>query len=431
MVSLQDLKEVIVSNEEFILKEIKDYVYRGDVVLPATTNKVVVFYGVRRCGKTFTLYEIFKKHPHNSLYLDFEDDRLDGFEISDFERLKKAFFELKPHLAGSRELYFLLDEVQEVPGWEKFCRRAVEREGIKVFVSGSSSKVMPGEIQTELRGRSWNIEMFPFSFVEYLQQKGIDTDNPKIFHGRESVAVKHHFIHYAKWGGFPEVCIAESEFEKRKILREYLDAIFFKDMVERYRITNVPLLDLLFDKVFSSFSTKMSLTAFYKQYHETMPFSKDILFSYYRSMRQSMLMHEVKMFAESSYKRMRNPAKIYPADIGLCRRITSADAGRLLEEIVFLELKRRGSEMFYFAGRHECDFVVKTGDAGLIPYQVCAELHDKNRGREIEGLKEACEYLSRKQGLLLTDNEDSELKIDGITITVLPVWKWILQKDKG
>jgi hypothetical protein len=428
MVSLQNLKEVIVSNEEFILKEIKEYVYRGNLVLPETANKVVVFYGVRRCGKTFTLYEIFKKHPENSLYVDFEDDRLDGFETADFERLKKAFFELKPHLANSKDLYFLLDEVQEVPGWEKFCRRAVEREGIKIFVSGSSSKVMPGEIQTELRGRSWNIEMFPFSFVEYLHQKGVDTNTSKIVHGRESVAVKHHFTHYAKWGGFPEVCFAKSEFEKRKILREYLEAMFFKDMVERYRITNVPLLDRLFDKVFTSFSTKMSLTAFYKQYHENMPFSKDILFSYYHYMQQSMLMYEVKMFAESSYKRMRNPAKIYPADIGLCRRITSADAGRLLEAIVFLEFKRRGSEVFYFSGGHECDFVVKTGDAEFIPYQVCADLHDKNREREIEGLKEACEHLGRKQGFLLTDNEEDELSIDGITISVLPAWKWILHK---
>jgi predicted AAA+ superfamily ATPase len=247
-------------------------------------------------------------------------------------------------------------------------------------------------------------------------------------HGRESIAVKHHFTHYARWGGFPEVCFAESEFEKRKILREYLDAMFFKDMVERYRITNVPLLDLLFDKVFSSFSTKLSITAFYKQYHENMPFSKDILFNYYRYMQQSMLMYEVKMFAESSYKRMRNPAKIYPADIGLCRKITSVDTGRILEAIVFLEFKRRGGEVFYFTGRHECDFVVKTGDAEFIPYQVCADLHDKNREREIEGLKEACEHLSRKQGFLLTDNEEDELSIDSIKISVLPVWKWILQK---
>lgn len=428
MVSLQNLKEVIISNEEFILKEIKGYVYRSDILLPETSNKVVFFYGVRRSGKTFTLYEIFKKHPENSLYIDFEDDRLDGFETVDFERLKKAFFELKPHLASSKEIYFLLDEVQEVPGWEKFSRRAVEREGIKVFVSGSSSKVMPGEIQTELRGRSWNIEMFPFSFAEYLQQKGVDTHSPKMLHGRESIAVKQHFTEYARWGGFPEVCFAESDFEKKKILREYLEAMFFKDMVERYRITNVPLLDLLFDKVFSSFSTKMSITAFYKQYHANMPFSKDILFNYYRYMQQSMLISEVKMFAESSYKRMRNPAKIYPADIGLCRKITSADTGRILEAVVFLEFKRQGRECFYFSNKHECDFIVKTGETEFVPYQVCTDIHEKNREREIYGLREACEYLGKKQGFLLTDNEEDELTVDGIMVTVLPVWKWILLK---
>lgn len=429
MISIQNLKEVIISNEEFIRKEIKGYVRRNNVVFPETSNKVVVFYGVRRSGKTFALYEIFKKHPESSLYMDFEDDRLSGFEMADFERLKKAFFELKPHLVHANEVCFMLDEVQEITGWEKFCRRAVEREDFKVFVSGYSSKVMPGEIQTELRGRSWNIEMLPFSFAEYLQLKGMAAGNPGALYGRARAAIRNHFAQYARWGGFPEVSTAESDFEKRKILREYLEAMFFKDLVERHRITNVPLLDALFDKVFTSFATKLSLTAFYKQYHGSLPFSKDILFNYYRYLQQSMLMYEVRIFAESSYKRMRNPAKIYPADVGLCRKTTSADTGRILETVVFLELKRRGNESFYFAGKHECDFIVKNEDNSFTPYQVCAELHEGNRQREIAGLKEACSYLAVQQGVLLTDEAEEELFVDGITIKVFPVWKWLVEKN--
>src|SRR3990167_2284310 len=115
----------------------------------------------------------------------------------------------------------------------------------------------------------------------------------------------------------------------------------------------------------------MSLNSFYRKYHDRLPFSKDILFEYYRHLQQSMLVSEVRMFAESSYRRMRNPAKLYPIDIGMCRRITSADSGRILENIVFLELKRRGHENFYFRGQNECDFISKTPENIYIPCQVC------------------------------------------------------------
>ena len=169
MISIQTIKEVIVSNEEFIIRDIKDPVQRKGLAFPETSNKVVVFYGVRRSGKTFVLYDLFRKYKERALYVDFEDDQLSEFTTRDFERLKQAFFELKPHLAHGGDVVFLLDEVQNVKGWEKFCRRTAEREGFKVFVSGSSSKVMPGEIQTELRGRSWNLEVLPFSFAEYVR----------------------------------------------------------------------------------------------------------------------------------------------------------------------------------------------------------------------------------------------------------------------
>lgn len=259
--------------------------------------------------------------------------------------------------------------------------------------------------------------------------KDCDPYSEETLYGRKGIIVKQLFSQYARWGGFPEVCFADSEFEKRKILKEYLAAMFFRDIVERYRITNVPLLDILFDKVFASFATKMSLNSFYRQYHDRLPFSKDILFEYYRHLQQSMLISEVRMFAESSYRRMRNPAKLYPVDIGLCRRITSADSGRILENIVFLELKRRGNENFYFSGKNECDFITKTQENNFVPCQVCLSLHDENREREIIGLTEACMHLNVKKGTLFTSDEEDEIRINDIQITVIPVWKWLLQKE--
>jgi len=425
MISKHILKEIITTNEEFILKHTGNIVGREGVLFPETVRKVVVFYGARRSGKTFILYNLFKKYRDVSLYLDYEDERLLDFEIKDFRALKDVFFELKPHLAGKR-VVFLLDEVQNIEGWERFCRRAVERENIRIFVSGSSSKVMPDEIQTELRGRAWSVEVLPFSFREYLIAKHVDINDKNLIYGPRKAIVKKHFFEYIKWGGFPEVSLIESEFEIKKLLKEYITAMYFRDLVERYNITNIPLLDSLTDRLFSSFSTKFSLTAFYKQYNGRFPFSKDLLFRYYRHFLQSMLIFEVRKFSESTYKRMRNPAKVYPVDTGLCRRTTSLDQGRLLENLVFLELKRKGQEVFYFDEKIECDFIARGENGRLSAVQVSFELNEKNREREINGLVKACKWLATNEGIIFTWDDEETFGAEGIDIKVIPVWKWLL-----
>lgn len=425
MISKHILKEIITTNEEFILTHTGDIVAREGVLFPETVRKVVIFYGARRSGKTFILYDLFKKYRDVSLYLDFEDERLLDFEINDFRALKDVFLELKPHLAGE-SVVFLLDEVQNIDGWGRFCRRAVEREDIRIFAGGSSSKMMPDEIQTELRGREWSIEVLPFSFREYLISKHVDINDKDLIYGPRKAIVKKHFSEYMKWGGFPEVSLLESEFEIKKLLKEYLGAMYFRDLVERYNITNIPLLDSLTDRLFSSFSTKFSLTAFYKQYNGRFPFSKDLLFRYYRHFLQSMLIFEVRKFSESTYKRMRNPAKIYPVDTGLCRRTTSLDQGRLLENLVFLELKRKGQDVFYFDEKIECDFIARDENDRLSAVQVSFDLHEKNREREINGLVKACKWLAVNEGIILTWDDEENFGADGIDIKVIPVWKWLI-----
>lgn len=423
MITKQTLKDIIVSNKEFILNKITSLMKRGDVHTPTALNKVVIFYGVRRSGKTFMLFDLFKRHKDNALYIDFEDERLAGFQSVDFEKLKNSFLELNPALID-KEMVFLLDEVQNVEGWERFCRRAVERENIRIFVSGSSSKVMPFEIHTELRGRSWSIEVLPFSFLEYLSVKGINVKDKTHFYGRRGIVIKSHFAEYLKWGGFPEVSMLKSEFDKIKLLREYFGAMFFKDLVERYAITNISLIESLTDKLFSSFSSRLSLSAFYKQYKDRFPFSKDLLFKYYKHFLQSMLVYEVRKFAESTYKRMRNPAKIYLIDTGLCRRVSSEDTGRLLENMVFLELKRRNYEVFYFEEKMECDFIAKTQNNQFNAIQVTFELNEHNTERETKGLIAACKHLDIKEGTILTYDEEGEIEKEGIKINIIPFWRW-------
>ena len=426
MISKNLIKEIILSNRAFILESVSGIVPRAAAEV-AAPGKTVMMHGIRRSGKTFILYDIFRRKSDAALYLDFEDDRLTGFTAADFLTVQDAFLELRPETAG--RIVYLFDEIQHVEGWERFCRRVTERENAAVYVTGSSSKLMPLEVDTAIRGRAWSVAVFPFSVPEFLQLRSGKLDNNELLYGTGKVETKRLFAEYAKWGGFPETALAADPLDKTKLLKEYLRAMFFRDLVERYGMTNIALFDALADKLFSSFSTRLSLTAFYRQYKDLFPFSKDLLFQYFRNFEESMLIFAVRKFSESSYKRSRNPVKIYPADTGLCRRVASEDAGRILENIVFIELARRGGEVYYFEEKQECDFIVKDGEGvGFAAFQVCRELTDENRRRETGGLIAACRRLNVTEGTILTDDQEWEEEAEGIKISVRPVWRWLINK---
>jgi hypothetical protein len=444
MISKNIIKEIILLNRAFILEVVPGIVPRtaAEIVAP---GKTVIMHGIRRSGKTFILYDIFRRNSDAALYLDFEDDRLTGFTAADFQTVQDAFLELRPASAGTGttataagRIVYLFDEIQHVEGWERFCRRVTERENASVYVTGSSSKLMPLEVDTAIRGRAWSVAVFPFSFPEFLQLRRGRLDRNELLYGTEKVETKRLFAEYAKWGGFPETALAADPLDKTKLLKEYLRAMFFRDLVERYGMSNIALFDALADKLFSSFSTRLSLTAFYRQYKDLFPFSKDLLFQYFHNFEESMLIFAVRKFSESSYKRSRNPVKIYPADTGLCRRVASEDAGRILENIVFIELARRGGEVYYFEEKQECDFIVRYAEAagfaakegagageGFAAVQVCLELTDENRRRETGGLIAACRRLNVTEGTILTDDQEWEEEAEGIKISVLPVWRWL------
>ena len=431
MPSKELLKEIITENKKFII-DLPDIISRRNIPLPPDNiNKAVILYGVRRSGKSFILYDIFKKHPDSSLYIDFEDERLSDIKTEDMESVRSAFFELNPHLINDKNnVYFLFDEIQNIANWEKFVRRMAEKENIHIFCAGSSSKITPYKINTSLRGRSWSVETFPFSFKELLELKlggyGRNIKTPDIFYGDNKIVIKKYLSEYLQYGGFPEIILAGSEFEKTKLLREYLDAMFFKDLIERFDVKNIKLIDALKNKLFSSFSTKLSLASVYRQYKDNFPFSKDSLYSYYNYFLDSMLIYETRKFTESVYKRTRNPAKIYLADNGLCKRTTSPDFGRLLENLTFIELKKNYDEIFYFEGKRECDFIVSKSAAFSV-FQVCYELNDSNRDRELEGLVEAAESLGLKEGIVITYDVEDHFVYNGININVTPFWKWALR----
>jgi len=420
-------KEIIVDNQGFIEKQLGSPVSREIFENLSPGERVNVIHGVRRCGKTYLLYEIFQDHPDDSLYIDFEDERLTGFRVGDFETLREAFGELRPGLLNGKKPRFLFDEIQRVEGWERFARRMFEKEGAILTVAGSSTKIHPESIGTSLRGRFSAFELFPFSFREFLRAQGFTEKAEAAFFGTGKIAVKRYFDQYLRWGGFPEVSSVELEKDKKRIIKDYLNAMYFRDLVERFEIKNFALFNALWDMVFSSFARQFSVNTFANKYRNEFPFSKDLLYAYYRNLVESRLVWEVKKFAESSYRRFRTPGKIYLVDNGLARKVASQDWGRLLENAVLIELKRRGSDIYYFAGKNECDFIVAE-DRAKAAFQVVYEMDENNRKREILGIIEACKTLGLKEGTILSGDQEDELKQEGVVLNIKPVWKWMLQE---
>lgn len=426
MIGKEILKHIISENREYIEKNIANFIRREILALSGNLKRVMVFYGVRRSGKTFILYDIFKRSPNTSLYIDLEDERLNGFDTKDFETLREAFFELNPDLLDNRNVTFLFDEVQRIEGWERFARRMLEKEKLKVYVAGSSTKIHPQQIGTSLRGRFLGVEVYPFSFRESLQTKGLNKKTDALMYGRQRILLKNYFEEYLKWGGFPEITLLKSELQRKMVLKEYMNAMYFRDLVERFEIKNIQLFDALWDMLFSSFSRKYSVNSFINKHKNRLRLSKDTVYSYYRYFLESMLVFKVKKYAESPYRRLRSPVKIYLIDTGLARRVTSEDKGRLLENVVFLELRRKAKEIYYFENGKECDFITTDERGVKSAYQVCFELTEINEKREMEGLFTACKTHNLREGTLLTHDIEDEISYKDIRIHIRPVWKWLL-----
>lgn len=418
------LKAIILENIEFI-ESTKGNIIKRELDVPISAeNKVIIFYGLRRAGKTFILFQMAIDNEREYLYVDFDDDRLEGFTIEDFETLKECYYELFPDNID-QEVYYLLDEIQRIEGWEKFCRRMAKQPRVQVVVAGSSTDIYPQNIHTSLRGRSLSFEIFPYSFKEFLNQRDIEV-SPKAILSNQKYNIIKAFEEYLYWGGFPEVISAQNQSIRQNIVNEYLDALYFKDLVERHEIKNTILLEALKNKIYASFSTQFSLNAFYKQLKGNIPISKDMLYEYYNHMVDSKLIYQVEMFSDSEYKKIRNPKKVYIADLTFARKTSHDDSARKLENFVFMELRRTTNKINYIhTDNSECDFVIQINNQKRI-FQVTHEITENNRDREINGLIKSAKYLNLDQGTIITHNEESSFVEGDIKIEVFPAWKWAL-----
>jgi len=379
---------------------------------------VVAITGVRRAGKSTLLRQIANKFCSSGYYyITFEDERLKGFDPKDFNRLYEALLEL-----FGEQKTFLIDEIQEIGGFESFVRRFYD-EGFKFYITGSNSRLLGSELASKLTGRHVDVMVEPFSFREFLAFKGVSFEKSVLYDTKGVVRMKTLFGEYLLGGGMPEYVVYH---DPETLMRTYED-IVTKDIIIKERIKNSAQLRELYRYMISNFSKKFSFNSLNSVVKLG---SVSTVQRYVELMERAYLGKTARKFDYSIRKQMVNDRKLYPVDSGFVKVVSAKIAegkGWFLENLVFNELKQSG-EVFYFEGKSECDFVVSSGGAVSAAVQVCYELNDDNRKRELGGITEAMGALKLKEGLILTYDQEEELKEGGNKIKVLPVWKWLLTK---
>ena len=408
------IKQTILEQKELFERE-EDIVKRAVPEYLLQTPKIVVITGIRRCGKSTLLKEIsgnFKNHA----YANFEDERFLQFTAKDFNTLLEIFLELDPK---TNTLYF--DEIQNISGWEKFVRRLFTG-GYKIFVTGSSSNLLSSEIATSITGRNLKYELFPFSFREYLLYRKFEMKDT--YTTKEKAALSGNFEDYVKYGGFPEIVKSRNE----KELMEIYQDILIKDLLVRLQIRDSKDFRDLSMYLLSNISRKMS----YNSLKNLLGFSNTSkVKNYVEFLEEAYLFFTLKKYDPSLKKQILSPRKVYAIDPGLVNAVSfmfSENTGILLENIVFLELKRRLQEIYYHEDKKECDFLVKEKEKIIQAIQVTASIADlKTEKREIEGLKEAMEKYNLKKGYIITKDTEKTINLEGRIIHIKPIITWLLE----
>ena len=394
---------------EQVIDSQKERLTHMDSGLPRTitgfadlTSHTLIVSGIRRCGKSTLLQQINKTFNRRSIYLNFEDPRLAGFDLSDFNRLHET--------AVKEEIIaYFFDEIQNVDNWESFVRFRLD-EGYRIFITGSNASMLSKELGTKLTGRHITKELFPFSYSEYLAYTG--EERGVLSSGK-----------YMKSGGFPEYLKTGLP----EVLMHAFNDIVVRDIVIRYNLKSTHVLQQLAVWLVSNTGKPITGNSLRKIFQIG---SSSSMMDYLSYFVDAYLFFFVPKFSYSHKVQVVNPKKVYCIDNGFID-INSVsfneDNGRLLENMVFMHLRRQTPEIYYFSNKKECDFVVFQDGKLKGLYQVCWQLDQNNMDRELAGLLEAMNYFGIKNASLITHDQSDTFIIDEKNITAQPFHQW--EKD--
>lgn len=424
------LKTIITDSQNRELPQM----WARELRVPTDSGKIVTLIGVRRSGKTCHLFNLMNQlkaagvAPERLLYINFEDERLQ-LTSQELDLILQAYQELYPHLKLS-DCYFFFDEVQEVRGWEKFITRLYGSVSQRVFITGSNAKLLSSEIATALRGRPLTFEVYPLSFQEFAAAVSPGL-NPH--HSADQARLVSLFARFMRQGGFPELVTQPDEALQEKILQEYFNAMLLRDLIERYRISQVAVLKYFCKRLVGSSAGEFSVNKIYRELKSQGYYiGKDTLYDYQTQVEAIYLNRLVARYSYSVVKAEGSRKKTYVIDQGLGAALDyklSQDRGRLLENTVALELFKQGKQLAYYRDQAECDFVTITKGRVTAALQVSASLAgESTRQREIKGLVQCCQALDLPTGTIVTFDEADEFMASGVQITVTPVWKYFFEQ---
>lgn len=400
--------------------------------LPLDGGRIVTVTGIRRCGKSslfgLTINRLLEAGvpKERILYVGFDDERFLSMAPDNFDELLQAYREMYP-TTSLQDVYMFFDEIQLVSGWELFVLRVYKNYCKHIFITGSTAKMLSEEIASALRGWPDEYREYPLGFEEYLSFKGIEADK---YSEEGKAMMTFAFRDYCDEGGFPEVVRAQMKSEKVKILQSYFSTMLFRDMIEHYHIgASVSVVRYFLKRVMNNLTKPTSVNNIYNDLKsQGLKVAKDSLYLWLDYACNIFLFRKVQRYTKSMVKQSSLPAKYYMADIALRNAVLlpeSEDAGKALENIVYLNLERSLGEedqISYFYEQKECDFVVQRGERVSELVQVCWTLNEENMEREVGGLLAASTITNCKQCKIITFCQQQTIEQEGIRIEVLPIW---------
>lgn len=417
-------------NREEIVNYFREYenfkpeIIHRELKVPVDSDFIITIIGPRRAGKTYYLLQI-SQQLGNTVYLNFEDMRLRGLKYTEIEDAIRIYSEMYGTIPDT----LLLDEIQEIEGWEIAVRTFHDLKKYRMFITGSSSRILSMEIATQLRGRTISFLLLPFSFREYLAARGVK------FHtepGMDEISrLKHILREYLEFGGFPGVT---AERNRMDILREYSDLILLRDFIERNNLKNMGLARYLHESVLQNFSKEVSVNSlFEKAIGAGLKGTKSTIYDYVERLQDVVFFFFLDRYSRKAHMRASWPKKVYLADTGLARIAKfSQDLGKLMENCVFLEIMREKNmnkllDVYYLRSlTGEVDFVIKEADRITELIQVTYNMGD-NQAREMNSLLEAGTALDCESLLVVNWDGGSSITKDGKVVNVMPLWKWLLR----
>lgn len=400
MVLQEQIKDVIDSQNESFRNKAQQIERSALSSVPSIESFATIITGIRRCGKSTLLLQVLKSRLSEALFLNFEDIRLVGFEPSDFVRVQKEL-----DRRGIKTLFF--DEIQLTEKWEIFVHQLLDN-GYMVYITGSNASLLSRELGTHLTGRNLSMELFPFSYSEFLMST---TDQ----------ANTESLMAYLKIGGMPEYV----KHQDRRILSRLLDDILIRDIAVRHKVRDIDTLKQLAVYLLTNVGKPVSANKLKALFSAK---STTTILEYFGYYSDSYLVEFLPQYSHSPKAQIRNPKKVYTIDTGFSDVVStsaSEDFGRKLENLVYIHLRRKFSDLYYFSEDGECDFVVKEKNEVTQVIQVCYHINDDNFDREYNGLVEAMKFFKLNTGTIVTLDQRDVFEKDGMTINLVPGFEYL------